>query len=806
MASFLPQKLIQISRTILLIAKRALLSHSPDLSSLLLLVGIVLWFNHQMIWDGKIPLFRDLGPYFYPMRFSLAESFKAGELPLWDRHVAMGFPLLADFQSGAFYPPHLFYAVFGFFAAIRATFLFHYLVAATGGYMLCRRWDYPPYLALIGAILFALGGAIVSLSNLLNHFQTAVWLPWVIFFWERALRSQSWGDFLLFTLASLLQFLAGSPELYAMSVGLVFLDGLRMKLAEGNFTYGRALCLFVAAHLLVAGLAMIQVLPTLELLTESRRQLLPYVEASAWSFRPLSLLNLFFPDKEVDLARFTLPRLFFIRHLPLFVSHYLGWISLVGISLWLYHGSRREKVIILALIAATLVAAMGRHTPLYFFLFQHLPFLGLFRFPEKFFFLTHALLLFAALRGLFRFLEFEHATGENSFLILPSICLLFVALYLFLRFNTESLAQFIVWTTGASPDSTATRGSAALVNLERQIGLAFGTLLLFFCAKRNLLEGPLFKALLAALVLIDLESAHRPYQFLLEPNLAYKDSKIIASPDPQPHRLFYFPAPPDIHPSIYVVPKEPPLAQFNSLVFDNLLPNTGVLHGFDYMQEIDALGRWPYNAFLDFAQGLPRPKLYPLLGVLNVKYLNSFQALPEGEITLIRHFPEYPSWLYRVNRTVPRAYIVPGATVERDPAKVLSRLSSPEFDPLKEVILERPLPVAANRNFRSRAEITRYTNHHLAIQASLDSMGVLVLADSFYPGWEVSVDGEKKEILRANLFFRGVALSPGEHLVEFRYRPRSFRIGLIISMATLCGVVIGSVVILAARRKRSPSP
>jgi len=72
------------------------------------LVAMVVWFSHEMVWDGKIPFFRDLGVYFYPLRFSVAESFKVGELPLWDRHMSMGFPLLADFQSGAFYPPHLF--------------------------------------------------------------------------------------------------------------------------------------------------------------------------------------------------------------------------------------------------------------------------------------------------------------------------------------------------------------------------------------------------------------------------------------------------------------------------------------------------------------------------------------------------------------------------------------------------------------------------------------------------------------------------------------------------------------------------
>ena len=126
----------------------------------LTLIALVLSFNYELIFTDQVPFFRDLGPYFYPMRYTLAESFKAGELPLWDPRTGLGFPLLADFQSGVFYLPHLFFLVFPFFTAVKAGFLFHYLIAATGSYALCRRWEFLPFLALIGALLFTFGGIV----------------------------------------------------------------------------------------------------------------------------------------------------------------------------------------------------------------------------------------------------------------------------------------------------------------------------------------------------------------------------------------------------------------------------------------------------------------------------------------------------------------------------------------------------------------------------------------------------------------------------------------------------------------------
>jgi len=54
-----------------------------------------------------------------------------------------------------------------------------------------------------------------------------------------------------------------------------------------------------------------------------------------------------------------------------------------------------------------------------------------------------------------------------------------------------------------------------------------------------------------------------------------------------------------------------------------------------------------------------------------------------------------------------------------------------------------------------------------------DRNSVLVLHDIFYPGWEAYVDGQRRPILRANLLFRGVEVSPGRHRIEFKFRPLS---------------------------------
>lgn len=75
------------------------------------------------------------------------------------------------------------------------------------------------------------------------------------------------------------------------------------------------------------------------------------------------------------------------------------------------------------------------------------------------------------------------------------------------------------------------------------------------------------------------------------------------------------------------------------------------------------------------------------------------------------------------------------------------------------------------------------------LEATLDRAGFLVLADVYYPGWTLTVDGRPGTILRANRAMRGVALEAGPHRMVFTYEPRSVQVGAAMSLAGLVGLL-----------------
>lgn len=132
---------------------------------------------------------------------------------------------------------------------------------------------------------------------------------------------------------------------------------------------------------------------------------------------------------------------------------------------------------------------------------------------------------------------------------------------------------------------------------------------------------------------------------------------------------------------------------------------------------------------------------------------------------------------------LPTAFCVPRVTPR---AELVQR--SADFDPRAEAFvedaahftLERPFTHSSVEHTAALAELERF-------RVTLDGDGLFLHSAQHFPGWEVRVDGEARPLLRVNSLFRGVQLAEGEHEVEFRYRPASWRYGWWLAA---CGVVL----------------
>jgi hypothetical protein len=176
---------------------------------------------------------------------------------------------------------------------------------------------------------------------------------------------------------------------------------------------------------------------------------------------------------------------------------------------------------------------------------------------------------------------------------------------------------------------------------------------------------------------------------------------------------------------------------------------------------------------------------------------------------------EVQDWHLRRNKSVyPRAWIVhstrlhsPASTADsrtrltnlitymKDP--IWNDGNRPIFDLRQTALIEveddvrlrrfiSPSPVGPSES----VAVVKYEPHRVELRAMLDRPGLVILADTYYPGWHLTIDNMAAPIYRANRLMRAAAVPAGEHTLVYRYDPASFRVGTFVS-------ILGLIVLLA---------
>ena len=136
---------------------------------------------------------------------------------------------------------------------------------------------------------------------------------------------------------------------------------------------------------------------------------------------------------------------------------------------------------------------------------------------------------------------------------------------------------------------------------------------------------------------------------------------------------------------------------------------------------------------------------------------------------------------------LPRARIVHRIETVSSAQEVAKRVDDSSFDARSTVLLIGSAPALQSCAGEEQTRISERTANSVLIDARLACRGMLVLADTWYPGWAATVDGRPAPIYQAYSALRGVVLEKGDHRLEFHYKPASALIGAVMSAIAILG-------------------
>lgn len=748
-----------------------------------ILLFAALLFFYQVVAQGKIPIaadtivglynpFRDF--YFsiypngipfknflvtdpvrqqFPWRVQSVEALGGGTLPVWNPYSGSGTPLLANFQTGAFYPLNVFFFVLPFVEAWTLLVVTQVVLCLLFMYLYLRFMKLNFFACIIGAVAFAFSGFCIAWLEWNTIVQTILWVPLIFLAIEYYLkkREKKWLALLLFSACSLI--FAGHLQtaFYSLLLIITYLFARVYQIGKSSsFKKSLSNCFVLFAPFFLTGVIIvvitaIQWIPTLQLISHSARA----VDQLNWRQD-----GWFLPWQ--NLIQFVAPDFFgnpsTLNYWGVWnYAEFVGYVGIVPLIMVLYAlFFRRDKKTLFfgAFLFISLIFSLPTALAKLPYVLS-VPFFSTTQ-PTRLLFLTDFSLVILCVLGMDLFLRRKRQVYYPLFVIGFILACLWV------------VSSFFFLVIGMTPDqATISRNNLKLPSLL--FALAAVLLLLFSLFKNKYFQHILL-LLIMGLTLFDLirfgwkftPFTERQYLFPVTKSLAFlqkDDSKFrIMTTD---SRIF------------------PP--NFSSMYKLESVDIYDPLYLKRYGQFIAAMERGVPNIDPPFGFNrivTPHNINSPLANLLNVKYVLTLSDISSERYTKV--FQEGTTRVFENTENLPRAYFVQTLLPAIDEQDAINKLFQISSSLTTTAIVEGISATQIERNtasLESDVSILSYSPNTVILSTKNDREAFLVLLDTNFPQWKATIRSDSTtlpaKIYQTNFLFRGIFVPKGEHTVTF---------------------------------------
>lgn len=743
---------------------------------------LFLFYFFSNIVSGQLFCYRDIGRYYYPTRFVAAESLIKGDFPLWNPYIFCGYPSFASLQQATLYPLSLLYFLFPFFSGFNYFFLLHIFIAALAVYLLLRKLQLSVIGSFTGAVCFSFCGYTVSMINLVTTLSAIVWLPLAMLFMLHFTIGQKKIWLFICSMVLSLQFFAGQPEIVFLSFIALIMTSFYL-ISRKRDAWRVLLLVFI----FFLGITAVQLFPFLELMQNSERIFTGNILKKVWSFHPLEMMNFVIPSfRDILVAGSSIwfgqswMRTGYVGIVVLL----LALLGVQGKKRW---GAVRPWVLFGVL---GLMMSFGEFMPGISLFHKYVPIFHSIRYPVKyicFFYLALAVLAGFGAENIFE-TKMPRKKMLRFFLLFLFLLIVFLTGIL-LKSRFFELANSLYLHKLDSLEKLVFHHHLPKVIKEYAVELLFFAVFLCFLWCKQLFSRRV---------------SFFFFSVLLISSIVYGTYRL----EPVVPKTFYTTASENTHflkanlqgQRYYLSPKSSAEAVKNLTVLPEVdfkedfykrqkavLPNLGSVHHLATSDGYESIKLKNNEHIKNLIASRPLINTAKFLDFLGVKYILTFYPIKKEQFVLVRD--DYIRF-YQNMKTGKKVYFFDKPIFSEDEKYIDRILGNEGFDPLQQVIIHATLNDSSARDgwkkaLPFRAEIIDDSPQRITVKTETSDVGWLVLADTYYPGWQAFINNIPTKIYRADYMARGVLLPKGGNEVSFVFRPLWFLPCAIISISSL---------------------
>ena len=755
-----------------------------------ILILLAVAYCSRALFLNETFYFRDLYYHFMPSRQYLADALRAGEIPLWNPYLHGGQPFLANINNVALYPTALLYTFLPLLTAFNLEISLHLIICAGGAYLLARTLGASPLAAFVCGGIYAFCGYTLSCATFLNRIFSAAYLPLLLLAWRQFLMEGTRRWFAASILCGVLLVLAGAPETTLIGFTLILvwtMAGSWPRKQPSNFGA------WVLAAALTAGVAAIQIVPTLEMSMRSVRSLgVNFEGATRWSLDPRRLPELIFAGflGRTDAMS---QNAYWGRNIedsfPYIPSIYFGSAVLVAaLAAGLSRRSHaflqdRHRWGLFGIVLISLLLAFGKHLPGYALLYQWIPLFRGFRYPIKF---LNAATLPVALLAAHAFDAYTRdgvTQMKKAFGFLSLMVVTFLLVIVVFPDAAAAVQRYFFLQT-ARPEV-----QDGIVHSLFHAGFA-----LLFILAALFLRSSLRMPLLAGILVLDLflagrninPTADRHFFSVAPPAADWVRSELSGG------RLFRI-ASGDL-PIAVKAPKDQKIWRYH-WALEVLGDSSAAFYRIPliYDSDYDGMTSIEMTALGEYAQKLPWNRKASFIDAGSASVIVTHEKLERPGVEFVKNIPNSSNMefkIYRNHNAVPPVRFSALPVYVASDHDALAALVDPRFHPAEHVILMSTAKAAFQPDC-TRAEVKTLHRTDLSSVVSVNGncAGWIEFSEPYDPGWHIKLDGHAVPLLKANYAFSAVRVEPGQHTIHRTYRPKSVWIGATISLLSLLALL-----------------